>query len=62
MQNIREMKPWTDTELCAYGNACSIFKERCEESSNKAPNFKKIFNEELAKFARKKVVKQTSTT
>ena len=54
MQNIREMKPFTDTELIAYGRTCEAFKELNVEGTNKLPNFKKLYKNEIDKFSRKK--------
>ena len=54
MQNIREMKPSTDTELIAYGRACEAFKELNIEGTNKLPNSKKLYKNEIDKFSRTK--------
>ena len=54
MQNIREMKPWPDTELYAYGKACEVFKEQAVDGTSKMPNFKKLYKAELDKFNRHK--------
>ena len=54
MQNIRAMKPFTDTELIAYGRACEAFKELNAEGTNKLPNCKKLYKNEIDKFSRKK--------
>ena len=57
MQNIREMKPWSDTELIAYARACEAFKEQNVEGTNKIPNFKNLFKAELKKFSKKSATK-----
>ena len=49
MQNIREMKCYTDAELFAYGKACEEFKELSAASTNKTPNFKKVYKANLDK-------------
>lgn len=62
MQNVREMKNWSDIKLVAYGRACakyaeqmSAFEGRLQKSETVTqshcgmPNFKAIFVDELEK-------------
>ena len=63
MQRVREMKPWSDVELYAYGVACAKYANAMAEFESFAgkkpmpqhkgmPNFKAILADELRKNSR----------
>ena len=77
MQNIREMKTWSDIKLAAYGRACAKYAEQVSAFEGRLqkldtitqphcgmPNFKSIFKRTLSEVTKnsKRTIETAGTT